>query len=1020
MPAHTKEDRFESDIVAWLVGHGGYSEGARDNFDLDLALDTVELFTFIGQTQIKEWELLIKRHGGEQETAQKKFKSRLATEIDRRGTIDVLRKGIEDQGVRFKLAYFRPASGKNPLLVERYGQNRLTVTRQLRYASKHANELDVALFVNGLPVATAELKNPLTHQTVDHAIAQYQADRDPSDKVFADRAVVHFAVDPLLVYMTTRLASKETTFRPFNLGCDGGKGNPPNPDGYATSYLWERIWSYDAWLDILGRFVHLGGDADPVKARHKGASPIFPRFHQWDAVVRLADHARTAGPGNSYLAQHSAGSGKSNTIGWLAHRLTLLHDDADVKVFDKVIIVTDRRVLDEQLRGTVQQFETVKGTIVTVEGKGGAKSSELADALASSAQIVVTTLQTFPFVLAQISELALAEKRYAIVIDEAHSSQTGDAAAALKQALGAGSGSEGAVGDGDSGDGEDALAAAVAARGRQPNLSYFAFTATPKDRTVELFGTSAPAGHKQPFHVYSMRQAIEEGYILDVLGNYTTYDTYWRVATEAGREDEEVDTRRAAAAIKRFVVRHPQVIAQKAAIIVEHYRTHTARELGGLAKAMVVTDSRQAAVRYKRAIDKHIADHHYTDVKALVAFSGQVLDDLGESVTESTMNTFPESQTAARFKGDDPYSPGDYQVLIVAEKFQTGFDEPRLHTMFVDKKLEGLAAVQTLSRLNRICPGKDRTFVLDFRNDPHEIRKAFQRWYEVTYTIPTDPNVLYDLRRRLLVFDVIDPEDARTCALTYFAADPADRSLGLIYASLDPAVERYTNLDEDGQAEFRSLLDDYVRVYAFLSQVMPFTDTELETLHVYARALAACLPKQADGGLDIGRDVVLTHLHITEIGAAEITLEAGDSEPGTAFSGGGQGKKHDPTLDTLKSVIDTLNERFGVNLTERHQLLLDQFEMTWLADETLRQFANANPIENFALEFEAIFKKTIISQEEENQAFYDLIYGNAELATFLKELYMRRLYASLRGDPHGAEGPASGTPEESSEKQDGA
>ncbi|MGH9022239.1 MAG: type I restriction endonuclease subunit R, partial [Acidimicrobiia bacterium] len=766
------------------------------------------------------------------------FRSRLVAALDKRGTVDLLRNGVEDQGVKFKLAYFKPASGMNPALAALYGKNRLTVTRQLRYSPHHDNTLDLALFVNGLAVATAELKNTYNGQTVDQAITQYKDDRDPKDVLLGRRALVHFAVDPHLVYMTTALAGNATEFLPFNRGSEPGrlscgKGNPSNPDGYATAYLWEQVWCYDAWLDILGRFIQVVDSSGPG-AKGTWRRVIFPRYHQWDGVTRLAADALAKGPGKSYLVQHSAGSGKSNSIAWLAHRLSLLHDDADKKVFDKVIVVTDRRVLDEQLRSNVRQFEDVAGTLVSVEGKAGSKSSELAEALTGTAQIVTVTLETFPHVITKIADAALASRNYAVIVDEAHSSQTGDAAAALKQALGAGV-AGGAPDDGNEGDldAEAVLAAIVAARGWQQNLSFFAFTATPKDRTVELFGTPGPDGVKVPFHLYTMRQAIEESFILDVLRNYTTYELYYRLAaTSEEISDQEVDVRQASAEIRRFVAKNPTLIKQKAAIVVEHFRAHTAKALGGRAKAMVVTDSRPAAVRYKRAIDAHIAERHIADVKALVAFSGTVTDDLGDDVTESSENGFPESQTAKRFKGEAPFRPGDYQVLIVAEKYQTGFDEPYLHTMFVDKPLKGLNAVQTLSRLNRRAPGKDATFVLDFRNRAEDVAAAFQRYYEAVVIEATNPNVLYDLRGRIMGSGILDRAEISAAGEAFFGVDPDKRSLKAIYANVDPAVLRFGALDEGAQGELRDALDQFVRAYAFLSQVMPFTDIDLELLYV--------------------------------------------------------------------------------------------------------------------------------------------------------------------------------------------
>jgi type I restriction enzyme R subunit len=999
MPEHVKEKQFETDVVEALTAAGGYSAGINQFYDIPLGFDGGELLAFIGATQITAWNELIVRHGGDPAETQIRFKQRLAAELDKRGTLDVLRRGVADQGLQFQLAYFRPAHGKNPDLVDAYGKNRLTVTRQLRYSAAHGNSVDLCLFVNGLPVATAELKHHLNGQTVDHAIAQYRKDRDPKDLLFR-RTLVHFAVDTRLAYMTTRLEGAHTAFLPFNQGSNPGElscgeGNPPNPDGYATAYLWERVWAYDGWLDILGRFVEI------VTEPAVGTTParngvIFPRFHQWDSVSRLAADARARGAGQGYLVQHSAGSGKSNSIGWLAHRLSLLHDDADTKVFDKVIVVTDRRALDTQLRATVAQFESVPGTIVSVEEGKGSKSDQLAAALGGKAQIVTVTLETFPYVIAKIDDVDLASERFAVIVDEAHSSQTGDAATALKHALGAKA--KDLPKEGEELDAEAALAAIVAARGRQPNLSFFAFTATPKDRTVELFGRPGADGVKRPFHLYTMRQAIEEGFILDVLANYTTYARYFRLATRDGG-DTEVEVGKAGAAIRKFIWQHPQMISQKAAIIVEHFRAHTAKALGGRAKAMVVTESRAAAVRYKQALDRHIADQHYTDVRALVAFSGELIDDHGQRVTESLLNEFPESQTARRFKGEPPYSPGDFQILIVAEKFQTGFDEPYLHTMFVDKKLAGLNAVQTLSRLNRSAPGKAETFVLDFRNDADDIRDAFQRYYEAVIVEPTDANVLYDLRARIIDAGILDPVEIAQAAEAYFGIEPAKRNLKVIHANLDPAVVRFADLDENAQVAFKDAVDQFVRAYAFLAQVMPFTDPELEKLYVYVKALRTLLRDVATGGLDLGDDLVLTHLRLLRHDAADLGLDPGEVDPTKVFLGEGRGVGHEPQRDTLEEIIAAINERFGTDLDERDRLEVEKVQMTLNADDELKTYAKANPIDNFALEFSAKFKSAILDTEAHTERLYQMLLTNPELAKMIESQVMRSTYQTMREEP---------------------
>lgn len=994
MPGKMTELAFEEAIEASLVTEGGYRKGDSATFDRVLGLDTGELLLFVRATQQAAWLKLVGLHGSEGE-AQAKFFGRVATQIDQRGTVDVLRRGVVDLGVTIQVAFFKPAHGLTPELVERYEANRLSVVRQFRFDPASDKSIDLALLVNGIPVATAELKNHLTGQTVEHAKAQYRKDRDPKNVTLARRAVVHFAVDPDLVFMTTALAGGRTRFLPFNRGDQMGEGNPPNPAGHRTSYLWERVWARDAWMDLLARFVHVTQPTSATAmARAKSGSVIFPRFHQWDAVLQLEADARTNGAGQRYLVEHSAGSGKSNTIAWLAHRLMSLHDGTDAKVFDKVVVITDRVVLDQQLQDTIYQFEHVQGVVERIDKD----STQLAEALTGDqARIIITTLQKFPYVLKQIGDLS--GRRYAVLVDEAHSSQTGESVKALKAALGSASAqaalasAEAAEADGVELDPEDRLAASVAARGHQPNLSFFAFTATPKPKTLELFGRKGASGNFEPFHLYSMRQAIEEGFILDVLANYVTYDTYWKVE-KAVAEDPTVDKAKAQAAIARFVSLHPHNLAQKAEIIVEHYRRHVAPKIGGHAKAMVVTASRLHAVRYKEALDRYIAEKGYGDVHTLVAFSGTVVDD-GLEHTESKMNAFPESETAARFKGEVPFDPADFQVMVVAEKFQTGFDLPLLHTMYVDKKLDGVHAVQTLSRLNRIHPGKTDTFVLDFRNDTEAIQDAFRPFYARTEATPTDPNVLWDAHDRLADVDVIRPGDVAAFAQVFFSgADPKAAS-GPINAHLDPAVDRFKNLDDDTQIDWRAALDRFVRLYAFLSQIITYGDADLERDYVYAKALAAKLPQTGSGSLDLGSEVELTHLRTEVTATGNFSLDGG-GEPLTAITGDGTGRKVEPTMEALSTIVDLLNERFGTNLSDADKLLFDQFEEDWVADPELGAQAQSNDLANFGFGFDKKFEATIIGRMDINDEIFRRLMDDATFAEAVRSYYRQQVYERLR------------------------
>ena len=984
---------FETAIEVALIT-GGYVRSEPSSFDPSLGVDPAELFAFIAATQAKDWASLASRYGNDDASARRGFAKRLTDEMDRRGSVDVLRDGVVDLGVTIRLAFFKPAHGLTPELEAHYQGNRVSLTRQLPFQSNSHKTIDLAILVNGIPTATAELKNPLTNQTIEQAIAQYRRDRDPRNLTLSRRALVHFAVDPDRAAMTTKLAGPATRFLPFNLGHDGWAGNPPNPNGHRTAYLWERVWARDAWLDILARFIHVERPTEGTTAARKAAETIiFPRFHQWDAVLRLEAAAKAHGAGASYLVEHSAGSGKSNTIAWVADRLSSLHDETERKVFNKVVVITDRRVLDRQLQDTIYQFERVRGVVVKIDEN----SAQLAEALSGEqARIIVTTLQKFPFVLDKIGELP--QRRYAVIVDEAHSSQTGEAAKDLKLVLGATDEEEltGAEAE-DSGlladslnPVEEALAKAVGARGRQSNLSFFAFTATPKARTLEMFGTLNPeTGKYEPFHLYSMRQAIEEGFILDVLANYVTYKTLWKIE-KAVPDDPTYEAPKARRAIARFVSLHPSNLAQKAEIIVEHFRAHTAQKIGGRAKAMVVTSSRLHAVRYKLAIDAYIAKKGYTGLSALVAFSGKVIDDKGFSYTEAGMNSFPESETARRFGGND------YQVLIVAEKFQTGFDQPLLHTMYVDKTLVKLAAVQTLSRLNRIHPDKTDTFVLDFRNETEEILEAFEPYYGRTVAPPTDPNLVYDTRRRLNDFDVLRPDETEATVAALLAS-PDPGSHGQVYAALDPAVERFAALGEGDRFEFKDALDKFVRTYSFLSQVVSFVDPKLERDYICCRALASRVRDASRvERLDLGEQVELTHLRTEMTFEGSLALDSDTGEVQTIF-GEGLGRQTEPELEHLSEIVAELNERFGLNLNEQDQLLFDQFEETWVADPEVVAQARGNTLENFRLVFDDRFLGTVVSRMDENEAIFKRILDDDDFRQALLEMYATRVYRKARG-----------------------
>jgi type I restriction enzyme R subunit len=956
-----QEIHFESDIVAHLTAHG-WLEGDPATYDRDLALYPEDVFTWVQETQPKTWEKLKAAKNAGAEAA---LLARLAQVLDTDGSLSVLRHGFKDVSTKFDMCQFRPAQAINPETLERYSKVRCRVVRQVRYSLSNENAIDLVFFVNGIPVATAEVKTDFT-QTVEDAKKQYRYDRIPREPgakreepllAFKRRALVHFAVSTDEVWMATELKGKSTYFLPFNLGAMGGAGNPVNPSGYRTSYWWERILQRDAWLNILGRFVHLAKEEKKTLEGKKQVreSLIFPRFHQWEVVTKLLATTKVEKAGGKYLIQHSAGSGKSNSIAWLAHQLSNLHDEGDNKVFSSVIVITDRTVLDKQLQDTIYQFEHKAGVVCKITNEA-VKSTQLAEALKDGVPIIIVTIQTFPFVLETIQkETSLKGRTFAVVADEAHSSQTGAAAKKLKQVL-----TTEQVAEGEEIGVDELLAAEMASRPQQDSLSYFAFTATPKAKTLEMFGrlpdTDQPASETnkpEAFHVYSMRQAIEEGFILDVLKNYTPYKLAFKLAHDGqDYDDETVDQSEAMKSLMRWVRLHPYNISQKAQIIVEHYRANVAWRLDGHAKAMVVTASRKEAVRYKLAVDKYIKQQGYKDLATLVAFSGEVDD------TASGPTAFSESKMNPGLKGRDlreAFDTDEFQVLLVANKYQTGFDQPKLVSMYVDKKLSGVTAVQTLSRLNRTCPGKDQTFVLDFVNEPEDIRTSFQPYYETAELADvSDPNLIHALQAKLDAQLIYIPEEVEAFAVAYFTGTQKD-----MQAKIAPAVDRYRVrwLDaveaEDKEAQdaldvFRRDVGGFVRAYDFLSQIVDFGDTDLEKRSIFLKHLLPLLRSlRPNDEIDLS-GVKLTHYKLSEQGKHNIALESCSEDaklkPLTEL---GSGKPHDPEMVLLAQVVGKLNDLFeGVSETDVLPFAL-HITGTMLESETLEQQAGANSKEQF-------------------------------------------------------------------------
>lgn len=960
---------------------GGYRKRGPEDYDRALCLLPRDVVDFVLATQPKEWKKFEQHYGA---AVREQFLKRLAAEIERRGALDVLRTGIKDSGCKFRLAYFRPASGLNEETRRLHGANLFAVVRQVHYSTKDEKSLDLVVFLNGIPIFTAEVKNPLNGQDVEAAIRQYKTTRDSREPLLAHgRCLAHFAVDPDLVYVTTQLAGPKTRFLPFNQGKFGGAGNPPVPptrNGYATAYLWEETWARDSVLDLVRQFIHEGEEEDDRGRKTGKRFLVFPRYQQLDCVRRLVADARVAGAGQRYLIQHSAGSGKSFTIAWLAHQLSTLHAATDRRVFDSIVVVTDRRVLDRQLQTTMRQFEQTLGVVENID----TTSRQLKEALEAGKTIIVTTLQKFPVIAKEIGELP--GKRFALIVDEAHSSQSGESTKSLKAVLSASSLDEAESEEAEAATPEEELESMVLAemekRGPLPNVSTFAFTATPKPKTLELFGTKRPDGRFAPFDLYTMRQAIEEGFILDVLANYATYKAYWRLLKKV-EDDPRYDKKKAEYLLKSFVELHPHAIGEKVKVCVEHFAAKVQGEIGGKAKAMIVTRSRLHAVRYRLAVDRYLAERGYP-FKALVAFSGSVQDG-GQSYTESGMNGFPEGQTARAFER------AEYRFLIVANKFQTGFDQPLLHTMYVDKKLGGVNAVQTLSRLNRIHPEKKGTMVLDFANESDEIKAAFEPYYETTLlSEATDPNLLYEIQTRLGAFPVYTETDVAAFAKVYFDAKATQDRL---YAVLAPVVGRVRTLPEEEQHGFRGQLTDYVRLYAFLAQVLTFADVDLERLYVFARHLRRLLPgDRAELPREVQQNIDMESYRIQQTGSGKIALERrpGVLDPVSTKQG------HDTTpeeLETLSRIIAELNERFGLNLGPEHRVTLGQMMEKLDDDAALDAAARVNTRENVRLTFDQKVEHVIQEIVDSNFELYkritdDRAFGEI-VKNFLFDQYLR-------------------------------
>jgi type I restriction enzyme, R subunit len=1006
--SQTNERAFESYVETILLEKAGWKAGALADWDETRALFGADVLAFLQDTQPKLWAEMDKLHGA---GLGELVLIALVKELDLKGALYVLRHGFKFYGKTFRLAYFKPAHALNYDVLALFGKNRLTVMRQVPCHPGKRDTVDLVFALNGLPVATCELKNPGTHQSWRNAVKQYQEDRDPQAPLFKfkTRALVHFAADPDEIHMATRLRKNGTHFLPFNRGSHPGDvqcgaGNPQHPSGYRTGYFWEEVLRFDSFLDILGHFMFVEKTEEKIAdpKNDKGGTQrvvketlVFPRYHQLDAVRKLVD------------------------ISWLSHRLASLHDSQDRKIYDCVIVITDRRVLDKQLQDAIYQIEHAQGVVKAIDQD----SKQLSAALIDGTKIVITTLQKFPFVMrgllhaagaesqdkasdeekkqARAWEAAIAARKYAVIVDEAHSSQTGESARELKGILGAAQADAQADNGENEADWEDRLNQVMQSRGQQQNLSFFAFTATPKGKTIELFGRPGASGKPEAFHIYSMRQAIEEKFILDVLTNYTTYATYYRLL-KAAEDDPALPKKKAARALARFMSLHPHNIEQKTEVMVEHFRQSVKHRLGGRAKAMVVTGSRLHAVRYKLAFERYIKEHGYTDVRPLVAFSGSVRDsESGKDYTEPGMNLdvvtgkpISESQLPERFDSVD------YNVLLVANKYQTGFDQPLLHTMYVDKRLDGVQAVQTLSRLNRMIPGKDEPFVLDFVNEAEDIYSAFKPYYDATgLEQPSDHAMLDRLKHELDQAQVYHMSEVEAFAQVFYK--PEDQQISADHARmqshLQPAVDRYKAIeDEQKRSEFRDKLAGYVRVYAFLSQIIPYADADLEMLYSYGRFLLPHLPVDRDTSVvRIGDEVDLQYYRLQRIHSGGIDLKVGDIAGVYSPTEVGTGKAKDERVP-LSEIIKVLNDRFGTEFSEEDRLFFQQIMEKAVNEPKIINTALANSLDKFELGIRKLLEELMIERMGENDKIVTRYMSDRDFQGAAFPILAREIFETIR------------------------
>lgn len=978
-----KERNYQSIIKDYLINENGYYNGANINYDRYYAIDKKMLFDFLYDTQPAQMDKLKDIYKAGFET---KIIERIDSEISKYGLLYVLKKGIKDRGQTLSLMYRKPATTYNKEALELYDKNRFSVTEELVYSEE--GRVDLVIFLNGLPIITFELKNNISGQSVKDAKIQYMNDRNPKDKLFKfnERGIVHFAMDTEEVYMTTRLNKKDTFFLPFNRGNNGGKGNPYVEGKIKVYYMWEDILTKDTLLYLIDKFVYLQ-EKEVIDEKGKKKKPkqniIFPRYHQIDVIRKLLADVLVNKTNCNYLIQHSAGSGKTNSIAWLSHRLMSIHDENNDNIFDTVIVITDRTVVDKQLQDAVLSLEHKKGTIQVINED----SNQLADSIMDGTKILVSTIQKFRFILDKLE--LLKDKKFAIIIDEAHSSTSGKNMEAVTKAL---TTEEARELDDEFSDRdlEDEIIDEIKRNGKQSNISMFAFTATPKPATIDMFGTFNPAtGHKEAFHLYSMRQAIEEGFILDVLKNYVTYKTYFEV-TQIVEDDPQISKSKTKRKIAKYRDIHPTNISQKVEIIVEHFKENVMHKIGGKAKAMVVTSSRESAVKYKIAFEKYIKEKGYEGIKALVAFTGSVLvEELDKEFTEASMNGFKEEELPRKFATDE------YQVLLVADKYQTGFDQPLLHTMYIDKKLRGVKAVQTLSRLNRTCPGKDDTFILDFKNDIEDIKESFSTFYECTELVESlDPNLVYDLERKIEDFEIIDKGEVNKFIKKAYKENKTSKDRQQQFSYVSKALDRVNRYSNEDKLEIRATLRKFINFYGLIIQLSEFEDVELHKLYIFTKFLVKAIEVEPESDIDISDKISLENFKQVkdkEVKSVDVVAD-GEVKYTTSIAT----NIGEDTFDALSHIIQEINEMFGFNFGENEKLATLQIEEILKSSEDLSRRAKNNSIEDFKYSFSKAYQDSVIEGLSKNQEFFEMLLCNEAVSNKIMEFMLERVYRNLK------------------------